>query len=200
MGNCSKALNKEIVEADPTNFVCPECGKKLQPVTTTPPPPIRLILVIVGIIAIIGASFYGFKRCGSENDTTNVVVQPGPEPGIGTPIPEPGTTDPGVDTTDTTVTQTGPKGPDTPSVATPKEPTVKSRSVFGGAATMSANGTIKFRRSYSIDLKTMDDDMLHLNAGDEIRNVKIINGCLVSGEVYTKGGNERYVSGINERL
>ena len=35
---CSKALKREVIEADKTNFVCPECGGNLVPANTDEPP------------------------------------------------------------------------------------------------------------------------------------------------------------------
>ena len=79
---CSKALKRYVIEADKTNFVCPECGGKLVPCdgpvtdpdslkkegtgipskTTTPPPSKKLIFIIGGIVALAaiggGTAYY----------------------------------------------------------------------------------------------------------------------------------------------
>lgn len=69
-GGCSKALNKYVVEADKTNFVCKECGKPLvlcdgqvtdpdcKSAPTTPPQDggknKRNLVIGVGILAVLG--------------------------------------------------------------------------------------------------------------------------------------------------
>lgn len=86
---CSKALKRYVIEADKTNFVCPECGGKLVPcdgpVTdpdslkkggtgiptepTTPPKNKKLILVIGGIAALAivgGGTAYYLTSSGEE--------------------------------------------------------------------------------------------------------------------------------------
>lgn len=79
---CSKALKRYVIEADKTNFVCPECGGKLVPCdgpvtdpdslkkegtgipskTTTPPQSKKLIFIIGGIVALAaiggGTAYY----------------------------------------------------------------------------------------------------------------------------------------------
>lgn len=79
---CSKALKRYVIEADKTNFVCPECGGKLVPCdgpvtdpdslkkegtgipskTITPPPSKKLIFIIGGIVALVviggGTAYY----------------------------------------------------------------------------------------------------------------------------------------------
>lgn len=65
---CSKAKNKELIEADKANFICPECGKPLVEVGTAPPPPppppikwiIAICILLIGIG--VGAYFLFFNK------------------------------------------------------------------------------------------------------------------------------------------
>ena len=64
---CSKAKNRELIEADKANFICPECGKPLVEVGTTPPPPPppikRIIVICILLIGIgVGAYFLFFNK------------------------------------------------------------------------------------------------------------------------------------------
>ncbi len=68
-GGCAKALQKEVIEADMANFICPQCGKPLVPCGGTPPnkddkkkqvyvdPPTgrnKMVIAIVSALVLIG--------------------------------------------------------------------------------------------------------------------------------------------------
>ena len=69
---CSKALERCVIEADKTNFVCPECGSKLVPCDA--PPPISwwdrygkvIIGGVVALAAIGGGTAYYLTSSGEE--------------------------------------------------------------------------------------------------------------------------------------
>jgi len=201
-GGCPKALSKEIQEADPVNFVCSHCGKPLRKVSKVKEPPIpwwkrpenrwKVILIIIAILAVLGggAVLLYNQQAGSPNtepevgDTTIVDSVEIDSTTVTTPVDD--TVEPGPDTTP-------------PIIEQPVRP--QPRPVFGGAATLSADGsTITFKQDYVLDLHTNDGDELYISRGDKIRGAKIQNGRLLSGEYVSTAGEERYLSGLNNKL
>lgn len=185
-GNCDKANTQEIIEIEEGQpFECPECHEPLTPIGGTPPPPTwierllksKMTWVIVLLIAAVIVILITIWKTPTSNNT----------PATNGPKNNP-------EKIDTLVQDTIP-----PDTITP--PTPRPKPIFGGAATLSADGkVITFNRGYNLDLKGFEDETLYLHPGDKIKYFEIKNGCLIRGELYTAGGEERLLTGLNERL
>lgn len=207
---CSLALSKEVQEADSSNFVCSECGKQLFPVSDSGSAKraetvgsanpqhrrraagpaqgnnkkkILLIIVLAIVIAAIVVVAVAMLSGGDNGKP----VDPRPVVDTTTVVPS--------DTTDVDPDTINRGGED------PVEnPGPGSRTVLGGAATLSANKReIVFNRTYRLNLNTLDDETLTVHANDKIRNPQIENDYLLGGEL-VQGKHERYLSGLYERL
>lgn len=77
----------------------------------------------------------------------------------------------------------------------PNEP----KTVFGGTATLSGK-TITFLHAYTLDLQTMEGEVLSIGRGDRIKDAIIENGYLKGGYYVSSTGDERYISGLNVKL
>ena len=54
-------------------------------------------------------------------------------------------------------------------------------------------GTIRFTRNYSIDLKKASGEMLEVETGDRMINVKMDNNRLIQGQLKRKDGTEKWI-------
>lgn len=77
-GECELADNKEIQEADKTNFVCSECGKPLHKIETgvDPDPRKKWLLTIAGIVLLGGAGVGGYCLFGGEKNVPIERIEP----------------------------------------------------------------------------------------------------------------------------
>lgn len=84
-GECDHADNKEVQEAEKTNFVCEECGKPLYPVEKVTPgggggdPGInkKLIAIIIIVVVLLGGgiAYYCTTLSGEEKKSEPVVTE-----------------------------------------------------------------------------------------------------------------------------
>ena len=75
--------------------------------------------------------------------------------------------------------------------------------MLGGAATLvKENGytTIRFNRSYTLDLGKTDGSTLNVGPGDEIYMANVRNGILYGGQYKSQAGQEKALSGLKVRL
>lgn len=61
-------------------------------------------------------------------------------------------------------------------------------------------GTIRVTRSYSIDLKNADHEYVEISPGDEIVDTKFTDGVLKQGLLKRSNGEQKFLTGISERL
>lgn len=81
----------------------------------------------------------------------------------------------------------------------PTEP--ESRIVFSGTATYDADlQEIRFNKPYRLDLHTNDGDVLYISAGDKITVAKVRGGYLLQGNYKKANGDERFLTGLNNKL
>lgn len=211
--NCEKGKSKELIEV-PTrkDFVCPECGRKLD--ECAPPKRKNMIPVYVGIgVAVVGiivALILFIKPKGEKVDD--------PYRGDGLP------TDTLIDSTKTPIV-TGPeitegpkvveeendkdkdkgKGKDSGQDQTPKPANYLTNYSlpYGRYTGPAANGVpdglegeIVVTKSYSLDLH--NGSSLELENGDNISRCKFKNGKLVSGMLNRQDGTSRTFNiGVN---
>lgn len=62
-----------------------------------------------------------------------------------------------------------------------------------GGQAHGVGGTIKFTRSYSIDLKKASGETVEVSAGDVLYNVKMENGRLIQGQLKRADGSQRWI-------
>lgn len=82
-------------------------------------------------------------------------------------------------------------------------PAPSSKTVMGGAAVMSTSGgytSLKFKRSYSLDMGDVDHSTLTINPDDEIYMANVRNGILYGGQLKRSNGEEVALSGLKVRL
>lgn len=215
--NCEKGKSKEVIEV-PTrkDFVCPECGRKLD--ECAPPKRKNIIPVYVGIgvvvVGIIVALILNIKPKGG-------VIVDGPDTsGGGVELP----TDTLIDSPDSGIV-TGPeitegpkvveeendkdkdkdKGKDRGQDQTPKPVNYLTNYSlpYGRYTGPAANGVpdglegeIVVTKSYSLDLH--NGSSLELENGDNISRCKFKNGKLVSGMLNRQDGTSRTFNiGVN---
>lgn len=206
-GGCSKALSKEIIEADEYNFVCPECGRNLVKIQNNAPDKSKdtngngnrnggggdgkrkriiilstVAILVAVVIVILGFSldwFGGKKTAGIDNPGQGLIEDTISEPK--------GPHQTGTDTED------GKKDKDTEVLPQPI-----SSSVFGGAATRKGN-VITFNKPYRINLHTLDKDYIDVPANAKIISCIFDGNYLIQGELVIDGESQ-LLSGIKERL
>lgn len=185
-GPCPKCASGEIQHVNVqrlSDFKCSVCGSRLK--AAKPETPWKIIITVACILALGGGIWAWLNSSDSEspseiNQLADTVIS------------------------DSIVTSPAEKDvvkEDTAEKDTVIPSTPRPRPVFGGAAFLSADrSVITFKRAYNLDLHTMDGETLYVYPGDKIRGAKIINGRLVSGEYVSRDGEERYLSGLNNKL
>lgn len=206
--NCEKGKSKEVIEV-PTrkDFVCPECGKKLD--ECAPPKKKNNIplyagigVVVVGIIVALVLILKSKGETVVDPKPPVVVEQPKDDskvdsvkPGIETDTENPGGTEVQEDdTNDSIVEKPTPK---------PVNYLTNYSLPYGRYTGPSANGVpdglegeIVVTKSYSLDLH--NGSSLELEKGDNISRCKFKNGKLVSGMLNRQDGTSRTFNiGVN---
>ncbi len=196
-GDCPKCASGEHIKIDSprrSDFRCPECGAMLKEVK-------QRKWIVWGIIACVAAAIAGICYCmmpkgsasgdgGDTVDSSEVVI---------------------VDSTVDTVVDSL-KVEDSTKV---KPDTVKHKgedpiippgpvTVLNGAAEIltdqKGNKYLKFKKEYVIDLKTFNDDKIQVGSGYELKNIKIDNNCVTSGDLYFDGKRKERLTGIRIAL
>ena len=83
---CSKAINREEIEADKVNFVCPECGKPLVEIKGIPKkkndpddpgtgPNWKLLGIIAAVIAVLGGAGFGIWKAFGGSDPLDEIAK-----------------------------------------------------------------------------------------------------------------------------
>lgn len=187
--SCSKCKSKEVQQIPSRKeFECEECHK---PLRECPPPKTfwqKYGKIIIGVAVVVIAAIVILIFAGNTNN------EPTSNPGGTNPVPKDTIT-----TDSITIDPTTKDSITTNSIITPPKPQPKL--IFGGAATLSADGkVITFNRGYNLDLKGFEDETIYLHAGDEIKNFEIKDGRLIRGELFMKNGEAQLLTGLNERL
>lgn len=197
MGDCPKCASGEKLKVEVkriSDFRCPVCGGKLTPVKEPVSKWVWIGAGLAGVAAIAITCVCLFlpkeeKKIIAEEDSAKVdtvqvdtVVAPeSAEPADSEPKPK----QKEEKTTGETKVSAG------------------SSSVLGGAAMLvTENGykTLKFKRSYQLDLGKSDGSALSLNPNDEIYMANIRNGYLYGGQLKRASGVEEALSGLKVKL
>lgn len=200
-GPCPKCVSGEKIKVEVkriSDFRCPVCGEKLTPVKEGLPKWIWIaaggvcaVVALVLCLCLPGGN--GEKDAAAVDsaevvDSTDVVtVEEVDTPSVAVVEPE------------EVKEEVNKPSPETPAPT----PASNSKSVLGGAATMTvANGytTIKFKRSYNLDMGDADHSTTTINAGDEIYLANVRNGVLYGGQLKRANGEEVAIHGIKVRL
>lgn len=211
-GDCPKCASGEHLKVNVqrlSDFRCPVCGGKLTPVKQGPP--LKWIGIGVGAAAVVALvvalAIPKGDHKADEGTEPPAVVQPidsdslraaqATEDSLKTiakpPVEEPAT--------DGAKVKEGGKSGNGGDVTPP--PASRSKSVLGGAATLvKENGytTIRFNRSYTLDLGKTDGSTLNVGPGDEIYMANVRNGILYGGQYKSQAGQEKALSGLKVRL
>lgn len=193
VGGCSKAKNRELQEAEISEFICAECGKPLKEKMGKGPDKDKKkkkVIAAVAAITVIGAGTgIGFYLKNNQAD-----MPEGGEPGL-------------VDTTKTEPVDTTIYVPPQPIDTTNPEPKVHvepkiinpefgkydgPRNAAGKADGL--GGYVKVTMAYSLDLKDGKHSVVQLNPGDVIANTKFIDGKLVQGQLKRTDRTQKYLS------
>ena len=212
-GDCPKCASGEHLKVNVqrlSDFRCPVCGGKLTPVKQGPPlkwigigVAAAAVVALVVVLAIPKGDHKADEgaeppavtqtvdsdslRAAQQTDDS---LQSPPT----TPVEEPATDG-------AKVKEGAGSGNGAGNVTPPPAP--KSQSVLGGAATLvKENGytTIRFNRSYTLDLGKTDGSTLNVGPGDEIYMANVRNGILYGGQYKSQAGQEKALSGLKVRL
>lgn len=203
---CPKCKSGEKIKVEVkriSDFRCPVCGEKLTPVKESVPVWIwgAAAAAVVAIIVLV-VLFSGGGSDSGKGDSTSKG---------GEPIDTVTNPNDGKDATDT-VKVVGQneegrgvsgKTNETDKKGTQETPPSGPKSVLGGAAKMTTSGgytTIKFIRSYNLDLGNSDNGTLTINPGDEIYMANVRNGYLFAGQLKRSNGEETAINGVKVRL
>lgn len=208
---CDKAFNNEIQEVDSMNFICEECGKSLEEINEKPKVkiPFKRIGIICGLIIILALLVLGLVRMlsGSNSsqekertsvtqdttlvDTTNVSKSVDPDRDHGTIVKETIVHDTIVkkeiiNTTNSSSTQQN-------SGELNLGYSIYSGPISNGKA-HGSGGTLRFTRSYTIDLKQLSGETVEVNSGDRMVDVTMKNNRLISGLLKMQNGDTRWIN------
>lgn len=204
--SCSKSKTKEVQQlAARKEFVCAECGK---PLRECPPPKTwwqkHGKKVIAGGVAVVvlggGAAYLGLS--GGEKVEPKkpepVVVEDSVKTDSVKVDPKPIDVDKDKDVTgkDGAGKTDGETTPLPPQPKTYKMGWATYEGPMQGGKPHGIGGTIKVTSHYSIDLKKASGEMLAVEPGDVIVNVKMDNGRLRQGELQRTDGTRKWISGL----
>ncbi len=213
---CDKAFNNEIQEVDCMNFVCEECGKPLEEIKAKPRKkiPIKRIGVICGLIIILALLVWGIVKMLSVSNPPEVKVPDSvtqdtafvDTTNISKPVVSDMTHDTIVKETvvhDTIVVKKEEKKEHKTAVG--PSPTQQNKgelnlgySVYNGPISNGkahgSGGTLRFTRSYTIDLKQLSGEQVEVSSGDRMVDVTMKNNRIVSGLLKMKNGDTRWIN------
>ena len=185
VGGCSKAKNRELQEAEISEFICAECGKplkeKIGKKTGGGDPKKKIIIAIAAAaIAVIGAGT-GIGLSLKNNQAEKPVSEPEVVTDTVFTDPQPA---------DTTTEDPEPKEPKiiNPEFGKYDGPRNASGKAHG------LGGSVNVTKTYSLDLKDGNHTVVQLNPGDVIANTKFIDGKLVQGQLKRTDGTQKYLS------
>lgn len=195
--DCDLAAERVIQEVEKSNFVCEECGKPLVPFGNISDGDKnkwkKKAAIVVAALAVLGGGGFALSQMGGSEekapeainkvDTAKVdSVKAETATAKAEPVSEP------VKPEAEKKEETKP-APEKTQPAAPKGPSVSWGKYTGPANGL--GGTIRVTKSYTLDLNSMDGDVLELNPGDEIQNTQFKNGQLRGG-VWVHGGKRRF--------
>jgi hypothetical protein len=207
---CDKAYNNEIQEVDSMNFVCEECGKPLEELKgKIVEPPFKRIGIICGFIIILFLLIWGVVKMlsGSNPPDENVpysdTIDTSLEDTIN--ISKPIDSDRIHDTIvkETIVHDTVVKKEDkiivSPSTTRQNNGELNlGYSIYNGPISNGkahgSGGTLRFTRSYTIDLKQLSGEKVEVNSGDRMVDVTMNNNRLISGLLKMQNGDTRWIN------
>lgn len=191
VGGCTKARNREIQEADISNFICEECSKPLKEKKGGGERDsfwkkykriIILALCLVGIVAVVVLVLCGntARKTGGDKDR-----------------------DKGRDTT--IVTDTISEGPEVPPVVDgPHLPPINPNELNLGYAIYTGpivngkahgiDGEMRIIKRHTFDLKDGKGSTIEVQPGDIIKQGKFKNGKFVSGYLHRKDGTQTFIN------
>lgn len=188
VGGCSKAKNRELQEAEISEFICAECGKPLKEKIGKktgggdPPKPIKkIIIAIAAAIAVIGAGT-GIGLSLKNNQAEKPVSEPEVVADTVFTDPQPADT-----------TTEDPKPVTKPKIINPEFGKYDGPRNASGKA-HGLGGSVNVTKTYSLDLKDGNHTVVQLNPGDVIANTKFIDGKLVQGQLKRTDGTQKYLS------
>lgn len=195
-GDCPKCASGEHLKIEVkrlSDFRCPVCGEKLTLVKQGNSW-IKWVILAACLVAICIAIYFLIPKGDKPNigaDTTiiedSIVIIDNVDNTIDTPK------------TGDSVALTQPENHQKDSIASPL-----NKTVLDGTANLithnNGNQTLKFLRRYRIDLHTFDDQYINIYPNDELRDIKIIDNCVVSGIYHNQYGEERLLSPIKLKL
>lgn len=208
---CDKAFNNEIQEVDSMNFVCEECGKPLEELNEKPKKkiPFKRIGIICGFIIIIFLLIFGvFKMLSGSNppdenvpysDTTDTSLED--TINISKPVDSDRIHDTIVK--ETIVHDTVVKKEDkiiiSPSATRQNNGELNlGYSIYNGPISNGkahgSGGSLRFTRSYTIDLKQLSGEKVEVNSGDRMVDVTMNNNRLISGLLKMQNGDTRWIN------
>ena len=213
-GDCPKCASGERQSVNVqrlSDFRCQVCGGKLTPVKTSLPMS-KIFMGLAGVAVIAVILLFVFKPWGGESEVDNTPVS------AYQPVNPPAQKEPAHNEAETSVKKESEEGKTNVAEAKDAKKTVtdrvadtantaaksSSRSVLGGAAVLvkesSGYTTIRFKRSYNLDLGKTDGSTLSVGPGDEIYMANVRNGFHYSGQYKSSSGEETQISGLKVRL
>ena len=210
---CDKAFNNEIQEVDSMNFVCEECGKPLEEIKEKRRKkiPFKRIGIICGLIVVLALLGLGLvKLLSGSNPPEENVLCPVTQDTIlvdTTNISKPIVPDRAHDTIvkETVVHDTIVKKETKIVVSPSPSPTRQNKgelnlgySIYNGPISNGkahgSGGTLRFTRSYTIDLKQLSGEQVEVNSGDRMVDVTMKNNRLISGLLKMQNGDTRWIN------
>lgn len=205
-GDCPKCASQEVQLVNVqrlSDFKCDVCGEKLVPVAGGNGKG-KLIAIIAGVAIVVFLLLAFLLGLFTPNQEEVVDVVEPVENQVTDSIPAAVVdTVPAVVAEPETATEpeavTKPEPKEEPKATTPNP----TKTVLGGAATLIERDgykTLKFNRSYTLDLGKSDGSVLHISAGDVIERAQIHNNILRSGNYRAANGTEEFIKGLNVKL
>lgn len=208
---CDKAFNNEIQEVDSMNFICEECGKPLEEINEKPKVkiPFKRIGIICGLIIIIALLLSGVVRMLSGSnysqekertsvtqdttlvDITNVSKSVDSDRDHETIVKE-------TIVHDTIVKKEIINTTNSSSTRQNSGELNLGYSIYNGPISNGkahgSGGTLRFTRSYTMDLKQLSGETVEVNSGDRMVDVTMKNNRIISGLLKMQNGDTRWIN------